>query len=243
VTAGRVALNGVSTHYEMVGIGPPLLLLHGGFQIVDRLIGLAEELSARFTVYLPQRRGHGRTPDVEGPVSYQLMTEDTSAFLDAFGIERAEIVGYSDGGNIGLLLAIQAPDRVARLVCISANTSPLAVDLAGFLAVPEHQATLESMRVEYDRLSPDGPQHRPVIREKLMRMWTEEPQIGVDDLARVVSPTLVMAADRDVVPVDHTVALWRAIPHAELCVVPGTSHLLIEEKPDLVHRVVLDFLR
>src|SRR2546422_431843 len=101
-----IELDGVSTYYEHDGAGPPLLLLHGGFNPIETLAPQRAALAPAFTVYLPERRGHGRTPDGAGPISYGLMTADTVAFLDALGLATVDVVGYSDGAIIGLLLAI-----------------------------------------------------------------------------------------------------------------------------------------
>jgi len=218
------------------------LLLHGGFQVIETMSQVAEWLSQAFKVYLPERRGHGRTPDVEGPITFELMAADTLSFMDAVGVDRADVVGYSDGGILGLLLAIRAPDRLSRLVSISANTTPDVIDFATFMGDPRYQAMIQAMRDDYDALSPDGAEHRPVVREKLMRMWAEEPHISGDELASIRCPTLVVAGDRDIVPVDHTVGIWRSIPNARLSLIPGGSHLLVSEKPAIVRGVLLDFL-
>ena len=94
----------------------------------------------------------------------------------------------------------------------------------------------------YAELSPNGRDHFPVFGAKVLRMWREEPTLTVDDVARVAVPTLVMAADDDGVAIEHTIAMYQAIPGAELAIVPGTSHALIDEKPELVDRLILDFL-
>src|SRR5438552_19078621 len=98
------------------------------------------------------------------------------------------------------------------------------------------------MRRWYDELSPDGAEHRPVVREKLLRMWSEEPRISPAELGSIRAPTLVMAGDRDVIPVEHTIELWRAIAGASLAIVPGANHLLLRETPDVTNAPTLAFL-
>src|SRR5579859_6307300 len=119
--SGMLKAGGVATYHEIDGSGPPLLLLHGGFQTIETVSGPRQALVDRFTVYLPERRGHGRSPDIEGPVSYDAMVADTIAYMDTVDVENADIVGYSDGAIIGLLLAIRNPGRVRRLVSVSGN--------------------------------------------------------------------------------------------------------------------------
>ncbi|MGH3348107.1 MAG: alpha/beta fold hydrolase, partial [Nocardioides sp.] len=98
------------------------------------------------------------------------------------------------------------------------------------------------LKAEYAALSPDGPEHLDVMLEKLGRMWSDEPDIDPAELARVTCPTLVMAADRDAVRIEHTVAIVTGISGAQLCIVPGTTHMLMEEKPALVTELLRDFL-
>lgn len=235
---------GVRTYIEQHGTGEPLLLLHGGFETVDMLPFLTEHLARHRRVIAPERRGHGRTADQAGPITYEAMARDTAAVMDALGIETADVVGYSDGANIGLLLAIAAPERVRRLVLVSGNFHADGMTEAFHRGLRMARAdSFEPHFAEaYRALSPDGAEHWPVVFEKLQRMMLEEPRLRADDLERIEAPTLVLAGDRDYVAVSHTVAMFEAIPNARLCIVPGGSHGLLTEQPQLTTRVILDFL-
>lgn len=239
-----VMANGVKTYYEVHGEGEPLLLMHGGLCTVESLSGLVPELVQHFRVILPERRGHGRTADVEGPITYDLMIADKLAFMDALGIQSAHMVGYSDGANIGLLLAIERPSRVKTLVSISGNFDADCTDeqTRALMEVMTPEAFSRRLVRAYQEVSPDGPEHYPIVFEKVRQLWLREPKITPQELGRIEAPTLVMAGDRDFVRLDHTVTLFQSIPQAQLCVVPGTTHGLIWEKPKLVSRLVADFL-
>ena len=240
-----IRAHGVRTYLEEHGAGAPLLLLHGGFETVDMLPALTAALAREYHVVAPERRGHGRTPDVDGPITYAAMADDTLAVLDALALERAHLVGYSDGANIAMLLAIAHPERVGRLVLVSGNfhaqgmTRPFRTGLRRATAERFEPAYADA----YRRLSPDGPAHWPVVFAKLQRMMLEEPTLTPTDLGRIAAPTLVLAGDRDAVTVAHTVALYEAIADARLCIVPGGSHGLLTEQPDLCNRVIGEFLR
>jgi pimeloyl-ACP methyl ester carboxylesterase len=240
-----VDIGSVDTWYDEAGQGEPLVLLHGGMCTNETWGAQASAFSERFRMLAPERRGHGHTADVEGPLTYGDMATDTIGFLDEVVGGPAHLVGWSDGGIIGLMVAIARPDLVRKLVVIGTN-----YDTAG--VVPEAEEMFAQMAPDspgmarlrgfYATHSPDGPEHWPVVFAKFMEMAEREPHIAVADLARISAPTLVLIGDDDMVSLEHTASLYRAIPNAELAVVPGTSHTVLMEKAELMNRIVLDFL-
>ena len=242
-----VDLAGIKTWYDSAGEGDPLVLMHGGMCTNDLWGAQMPAFSERFSVFAPERRGHGHTPDVDGPLRYADMATDTIVFLEQVVQGAAHLVGWSDGGIVGLLVAVARPDLVRKLVAISANARPAAT-----VTVPEFQEmgetppddpSMEMFRTLHAASSPDGPEHWPVFLEKFFAMiGSNEPDMSADELARIASPTLLVSGDDDIVTLEHTIELYRAIPGSELAIVPGTSHVLPMEKPDLVNRLVLDFL-
>lgn len=241
-----VDLPGVKTWYETEGgSGDPVVLLHGGIVTNETWGPQRAAFAAQYMVYLPERRAHGHTPDVEGPLHYQDMAQDMVDFIEAVIGEPAHLVGWSDGGNVGLLVAILRPDLVRKLVVIGSNhlppseipDSPNPADTLD----PDNPG-LAMFRSMYDAASPDGAGHWPEVLRKLAAMWNNEPRISLEDLERIAAPTLVFAGDDDLVSLEHTIAQFRAIPNAELAIVPGTSHAVLMEKAELANRIILDFL-
>lgn len=240
-----VDLSGRKTWYEVEGEGDPLVLLHGGMVTNDTWAMQRPDLAAKYRVYLPERRGHGHTPDIEGPYHYEDVAGDTIEFLSTVVGGPAHLVGWSDGAIISLLVAIARPDLIRKIVVMGANTVPAS-------ALPESAPMLEHMtadgpdlatfRAMYEAASPDGPDHWPVVFDKLIAMYRSEPNIPERDLARIGARTLVLVGDDDMMSLEHTGALYRAIPNSELAVVPGASHALMMEKPTLVNSLILDFL-
>ena len=240
-----VDLGGVRTWYAVDGAGEPLVYLHGGFSDSDELDPVRAQYAARFRLYTPDRRAHGRTADVEGPLDFEMVAADTIAFLEQVVGGPAHLVGFSDGATAALHVALRRPDLVRRMVMISGqfHRDGLLPDLFGDDLAAAAAGMVESpLAKRYAAVSPDGAEHYPVVAEKIMRMAFEEPQLDVAELRGVQARTLVVSGDDDVVRLEHTLEIYRAIPDAELPVVPGTSHVLILEKPDLVARLVLDFL-
>jgi pimeloyl-ACP methyl ester carboxylesterase len=240
-------VNGTRIYFEEHGSGEALVLMHGGLESIESLYPQAFTLSQQFRVILPERRGHGRTPDSPGPLSYMQGTDDTTAFLDYLGIERAHLVGYSDGAVIALFMGIHRPERVVRLVSISANYhySGLSSEYRNKLArlpIEKFERNEEETARIYKQVSPDGPNHLAIMLEKVKRLWPAQPRLTGRDLARIQALVLVMAADRDIISPFHTINLFRSIPHARLAIIPGTSHSLITEAPEEVNRTILTFL-
>ena len=219
--------------------------MHGGFCTNDTWGALRSDFAEKYRVFLHERRAHGHSPDVEGPLSYHDMASDTVNLLTAVVGGRAHLVGWSDGGIVALLVALARPDLVRKLVVIGG-----AFDVSGYL--PEAFAMFDSMRPDdphlaelrglYEAASPDGASHWGDVVAKLKDMFRREPHIPPSDLGSILAPTLVMVGDDDLFSMDHNLALCGAIPNSEFAVVPGTSHALVWEKPAIVSRLVLDFL-
>jgi pimeloyl-ACP methyl ester carboxylesterase len=216
-----------------------VLLLHGGFASIETLRDLGDLLAPHLRVLAVERPGHGRTPDVEGPYDYAVMVAGTLAYLDALGVGAVHVVGHSDGGIIGLLLARDHPERVRSLVTVGANVSTDAwvPDDYPHVTLTEEAGAL--VTAEYARLSPDGPGHADVVEAKLMTLWTTQPDIPLGSLAGVRAPVLVLAGEHDVVARAHTESIAAAIPGAGLQVVAGTTHMVVRERPDVVAAAVL----
>lgn len=171
------------------------------------------------------------------------MADDTIAYLEQEVDAPAHLVGWSDGAVVAVLVAERRPDLVARMVLIgqyfnSAGKTP-GSDL---LASLESSEVISFLRRGYDAISPDGPDHFPVIHAKTIQMLSTEPEIELDTLTAIAAPTLVLQGDRDEVTIEHSLAVVASLPDARLAVLPGT-HSLPVERPDLVNPLIVSFLR
>jgi pimeloyl-ACP methyl ester carboxylesterase len=235
-----IQLGVVKTWYDEHGAGRPLVLMHGGLVDARFFEPNLEPLAGRFHVYTPERRGHGHTPDVPGPITYQLMADDTIAFLDTVVREPADLVGHSNGAFVAMLVAMQRPELVNRLVMISGGFNKSGE------AMPDMEWNVdqiaEFLAPSYGEVSPDGIDHFKVVATKIGEMAAVEPNLQASELAKVTQRSLVMFSDDDLDTLTHAVEMYDALPNAELAVVPGTSHFLTQEKPHLVNAIILDFL-
>ena len=235
----NIRLGDVDTFYDEHGAGPPLVLLHPGGADSRTWAANLPPLAERFHVYTPDRRGHGRTLDVAGPITFDTMARDTIAFIEAMTAGPVDLVGCSDGAIVGLLVAWLRPDLVKRLVFVCGvfhhdGWLPGSIELD-----EEADAFLGDW---YGEVSPDGRAHWPVVKAKLYEAHLTEPALTAGDLARVTCPVLVMQGDRDEMPIEHSAELFRALPDAQLAVVPGASHGLLVERPELCNAIIASFL-
>lgn len=243
MTGSVATVGGRPTWYAEHGDGEPLVYLHGGFSSSRELEPVRDAYAARFRVLTPDRRGHGRTPDVPGPFTYELFAADTIAFLEEVVGGPAHLVGFSDGAITALHAALARPDLVRRMVLISGQYHQRGLQ-AAFLHGPDAVAEIAAspLGAAYTEESPDGAEHFAVVAAKAIQNALTGPTLTVEQLAGVPARTLVVSGDDDAVTLEHTIELYRSLPEAELAVVPGTSHVLILEKPALVAQLVLDFL-
>ena len=237
-------INGVPTYYEVTGEGDPLFLLHGGLCTAESWDAQTAELSKTYRVYVPEQFAHGRTRDVDGPLTYEAMAQHTIALVDALGVESAHFVGWSDGALVALLVALRRPKLVRKLVNVDQYVE-LAKAPEFLVPMFENWTPDEAppfLRDAYCALSPDGADHFPVVFDKLKAMWLSPTGVDVGDLAHVASPTLVLAGETGSFTLAHLNEVFAALPDAQVGVVPGTSHALIWEKPHIANQLIADFL-
>jgi pimeloyl-ACP methyl ester carboxylesterase len=222
------------------GPGAPLLLLHGGLSNSDDLLrSIGPGLSEHFRVVAFDRRGHGYTADTDAEFHYADMATETVRVLEDVIGGPAHLVGWSDGGIVALLVALKRPELVQKLVVIGTNyhyngTVPFEMD-------PQSPIAQELGKAYIER-SPDGAEHLDVVFRKSVAMFTSEPELTTTDIAHITQPVLVVVGDDDVVTLPHTLSLYEALPEGQLAVVPGASHGLPLEQPDVLAGLILNFL-
>ena len=214
------------------------MLLHGRLgNSHDLLDAIGADFGRRYRLVAFDRRGHGYTADTDEPFHYDEMATHAIKVLERLDVPpKAHFVGWSDGGVVAMLVALRRPDLIDRLVLIGTNFHFEGIhdlDLGG--AAPE-------LFEGYAQRSPDGAEHFPIVEQKYRDMVTTEPTLTTEDLARLRRPTLVLVGDDDLVRLDHTVALYEALPAGRLCVVPGASHAVLLEDSQLVAAIIEDFL-
>ena len=256
VAAGRLhEVRGSKLYVQTLGHGAPIVFLHGGAVFFDNNFARQRDVFARFrTVIGIDQRGHGHSPDDVQPFDYREMAEDTAAVIEQLGLGPVDVVGHSDGGNVGLLLARHHPELVRRLVVSGANLrAGLPADELerrrtwSASQVAERVRRLSdglppTFRTDYERVNPAGPDHWWPFLTKLYHLWLTPVVIEPAELKAIARPVLVMAGDHDFTPIDETLEIFHNLPQGELFVVPGTGHGTLQQRAELVNLAIREFL-
>lgn len=222
------------------GAGDPVLVLHGCFHGSEAVLPAVECLRGSRRIVAFDRRGHGHTCDLPTPFDYEEMADETIAVLEALGLGRTDIVGYSSGAIAALYVALRRPELVGSMVLIATNIFPSSSPVED---VPDDASTA-MMRAAYAAVSPDGAEHFDAVVRKSYDLHARAPNFAPGALQSITARSLVIGGDRDnTVPVEETAALFRSLPNAQLAVVPGASHYVIWERLDEMARLISRFLK
>jgi pimeloyl-ACP methyl ester carboxylesterase len=225
----KAAIHGHNIYYAVRGSGPTLVFLHGGGDSGEHsFVRQLDVFSEHHHIVAPDQVGQGRTPDVPGPLSYTAMMEDTAKLLSLLKLHHVDIVGFSDGGILALMLAVRHPELVGRLVISGVNIAPEGLQ-------PEN---LEQLRASVTPVP-------KTIDEKLAHLWLTSPtqeELNLGLLAKITQPVLVISGDRDAITLEHTLEIFHALPDAELCVLPGTDHATFSGRSEWLNPIIGAFL-
>jgi pimeloyl-ACP methyl ester carboxylesterase len=251
-----IQANGLDIYYEEQGQGSPLLLIHGGALSGESWQPYLAAFAARYRVITPDSRGHGRTANPSGAMSYRLMADDMAALIGALGLAKPLICGYSDGGQVALEMGMRYPDLPQALIVGGAYvelTEASRVWVESILGDPRspdvdtEQFARDNAEWAAELLATHGADNWKTLLKQIKPLWNATLNYTAEDFARVVAPTLVILGDRDgLVSVEEAAQMYRLLPNAELGVVPGATHpefIFSSEKAALFQPLLLDFLQ
>lgn len=240
VEIGYAQVNGIDMYYAVYGAGDPILLIHGGLGHADIWANQVAALSSDHMVIVADSRGHGRSTRTSEPYGYELMASDYLALLDYLEVDKVTLVGWSDGGIIGLDIAMRHPERLNGLFAHAANYTIDGVNPA-VMDNPTFVAYVERSGIDYQRLS-TTPDEYDAFLEQISGMWGSQPSWTTDELATITVPTWIVAGDHEeAILRDHTDQLAAAIPGAKLVILKDVSHFAMLQDPAGYTQAVMEF--
>lgn len=213
-----LTVNNINLYYEKLGQGPPLILLHGNNESHEIFAPLASSLKDTFTLYMPDSRGHGKSENA--PLDYYLMAQDIYCLIQSLRLKKPHLMGFSDGGIIALLLAANYPNCISSLIAAGANLSPNAFKLP----------VLINMKLEYF-----------FKRDAKLRLMLKQSEITPQMLGNITAPSLIIAGEKDVFPLKHTLKIAQAIKNSRSLIVKGRNHYNYIYNSDMLSSVIAQF--
>ncbi|HEV8081954.1 MAG TPA: alpha/beta hydrolase [Chitinophagaceae bacterium] len=225
--AGKFAdVNGIKLYYEIYGEGAPLVVLHGNGGSISNAGGHYPDLIKKYKVIAIDSRSQGRSTDTDQPLNYDVMASDVNALLEKLQIDSVFIWGQSDGAILGLVLAMDYPKKVKRVLAYGANIQP------------DSSAVFPWAVTAVNRLIKTSKDKHEV---KLYEMMRDYPNIPYSKLHSIKAPVLIMGGDRDVIRPEHLVKMFQNIPNSQLCILPGSTHGGAWEKKEMFLQILDDF--
>ena len=257
VQTGYLPVNGLQMYYEIHGTGQPLVLLHGAFSAIGTSFGqLLPGLAQGRQVVAVELQGHGRTADVDRPMTLEGMADDVAAAIDQLGIEPADIFGYSTGAAVALQLVIRHPDAVRKLVLASVTYTLDGVHpglMEGLGEMTPEMMHGSPWHEEYVRIAP-RPEDFPTLFAKKTQMDQQIKDLPDEAIRAIKAPTLLIIGDSDLVRPEHAVEMFRllgggvfgdtpaGLPASQLAILPGTSHVSLVNRSELLVPIITSFL-
>ena len=255
--SGYVSVNGLDMYYEIHGEGQPLVLLHGAFSAIGSSFGnMIPGLAQHRQVIGFDLQGHGRTADIDRPLSVEAMADDVAAALPELGIEQADILGYSNGGSVALHFATRHPQMVRKLVLMSISYSLSGIHpglMEGMGEMKPEMMHGSPWHEEYMRIAP-RPQDFNRLFEKKTQMDKQIKNFSEEQIRGIKAATLLMIGDSDLIRPEHAVEFFRllgggvfgdmppGLPNSQLAILPGTSHVGMVDRADWLVPMINEFL-
>ena len=216
-------------YYEIYGKGQPLLLLHGNGQSIENMNNQIDFFKNKYQVIIPDCRGRGNSTDSDETLTYDIQASDINNLLTHLNIDSTNIIGWSDGGIISLILAKDYPKKVKKIIISGANvlqdtTAYFSKDLEEFKLIAKNKNT-------------------PAFEKKLYNLMINYPNISFNELGKINCPTMVVAGDKDEIKIEHTIKIFESIKNAQLFIVPNTSHYVLSENAAIFNNVALRFIK
>ena len=237
--AGSYAqVNGINLYYEEYGHGKPLLLIHGNGSSISGMKAQIQHFSHNNRVIAVDSRGHGKSGLGAPQLSYRQIADDMIQLMSAMSIEEVSIIGWSDGGIVGLLMGIKAPNIIRKMALMAPNTRPASQSFyPEFVEILENQLEIVQGMIQKNNQLQDW-----LLARQHLLMMLNQPNISSEELKTITAPVLIIAGDKDGVTNKHIVEIFEGLQHGHLAIMPGETHFMPMSNPDLFNSLTSDFL-
>ncbi|MFV9550242.1 alpha/beta fold hydrolase [Algibacter sp. PT7-4] len=233
-----VTINGAKIYYEEYGKGKPLLLIHGNSGDIASMGNQIEYFKKKYRVIVADGRGHGKSELKTDSLTYTQMAKDWEGLINHLKLDSINVIGWSDGGIIGLMMGISSKHNFNKMVTMGANLRPdtTAVNSWAITEVSKMMDFIEYKIQVKDTAKPWK------LGKQVVGLLLNQPNIETSELSKIKAKVLIMAGDKDVIKNEHSVEIFENIPNAHLCIMPGETHFTPRENPDLFNKIADNFL-
>jgi len=233
-----VTINGAKIYYEEYGKGEPLLLIHGNSGEIKSMDNQIDYFKKKYRVIVADSRGHGKSELKTDSLTYNQITKDWEGLVNHLKLDSISIIGWSDGGIIGLKMGISSNCNIKKIVTMGANLRP-DISAVNSSAIDEAKKTMEFIEYKIQVKDTTKPWK---LGKQVIGLLLNQPNIETTELSKIKAKVLIMAGDKDVIKNKHSVEIFENIPSAHLCIMPGENHFTPKENPELFNKTVDDFL-
>jgi len=232
-------INGMKMYYEEYGTGEPMFLIHGNGADIRSMGNQIDYFKTKYRVIAADSRGHGKSELKTDSLTYVQMAQDWADLATHLGVDSLNIIGWSDGGILALLMGIHHPSKVKKIVTMGANLRP---DTTAVYPFAVNWVARERQNVQAKIAEHDTTRNWHLLMQHL-GLLGDQPTISRKDLARIQCPVLIVAGDKDIIREEHTVEIYQSIKKAHLCILPGETHFTPASDPELFNKIADKFIR
>jgi len=233
-----ITINGAKIYYEEYGKGEPLLLIHGNNGSIKSMENQIDYFKNKYRVIVADNRGQGKSELKTDSLTYVQITKDWDEIVNYLKLDSINIVGWSDGGIIGLKMGISGKSKIKKIVAMGANLRPDSTAVHSWAI--EHD--LKSLQIIKSKIQENDTTQNWDLQKQLLEILLFQPNIPIKDLSKINAKVLIMAGDEDITKNKHSLEMYENIPKAHLCIMPGETHNTPESNPKLFNDIVNRFL-
>ncbi|NHZ85650.1 MAG: alpha/beta fold hydrolase [Planctomycetia bacterium] len=238
-SVGKYAnVNGIRMYYEEYGEGEPMFLIHGNGSNIKGMGNQIDYFKSKYRVIIADSRGHGKSELKTDSLTYVQIAQDWAELANHLSIDSVNIIGWSDGGIVGLLMGINHPTKVRKIAAMGANLRPDTTAVYSWVVnwVLRERQNVEAKIVENDTT------RNWLLKKQHIGLMANQPNISKFDLSKIKIPVLIIAGDKDVIREEHSVEIYQSIRKAQLCIFPGETHFMPASNPDVFNKIVEEFI-